>query len=414
MNRTQPLQPLRIVVMAGGTGGHVFPALAVADELRARGVEVSWLGTRLGLEAEVVPGAGFPIDYIQVAGLRGKGVISLLTAPLKLLSALYQSLQILRRRNPAAVLGMGGYVTGPGGLAAWLSRRPLLIHEQNARAGLTNRLLRPFAKRVMEAFPNTFESGTRVLHTGNPLRKAFVEKSHLEKAVGENAATDSRDVHKCDVHKCEVHKREIHKPLHLLVVGGSLGAVYLNSVVPATLAKLAAADRPEVWHQTGKQNFEATEAAYVAAGVMTASVKLAPFIDDMTEAYAWADVVLCRAGAMTVAELAAAAVPSILVPFPYAVDDHQTANAHYLAAQQAAILIQQSQLNEDYLGQVLAGLTPAKLQSMSEAAHKLALLDATAQVVDQCLAVAQATQPAGRQSGQKPGQKPGQQGGSHG
>lgn len=402
MNATQPL---RIVVMAGGTGGHVFPALAVADELRARGVEVSWLGTRLGLEAEVVPGAGFPIDYIQVAGLRGKGVISLLTAPLKLLSALFQSLQILRRRNPAAVLGMGGYVTGPGGLAAWLSRRPLLIHEQNARAGLTNRLLRPFAKCVMEAFPDTFGPSTRVLHTGNPLRKAFVEKTRLEKTVGENAATDSRDVH-----KREVHKRDVHKPLHLLVVGGSLGAVYLNSVVPATLAKLDAAERPEVWHQTGKQNFEATLSAYTAAGVMTDSVNLAPFIDDMAAAYAWADVVLCRAGAMTVAELAAAAVPSILVPYPYAVDDHQTANANYLATQQAAILIQQSQLNEDHLRQVLATLTPAKLHSMSEAAHRLALLDATAQVVDQCLAVAQ----AGRLSGQQPGQEPGHQGGPHG
>jgi len=367
-------QPLRIVVMAGGTGGHVFPALAVADELRARGVEVSWLGTRRGLEAELVPNAGFPIDYIQVAGLRGKGLMSLLTAPVKLLSALYQGLQIMRRRNPAAVLGMGGYVTGPGGLAAWLSRRPLLIHEQNARVGLTNRLLAPLAKRVMEAFPNTFKLSARALHTGNPLRKAFVENAAVA-----NGELNSRS-------------RTINKPLRLLVVGGSQGAAYLNSVVPAALATMKADDRPEVWHQTGKQNFDGTQAAYTAADLMTDNTKLVAFIDDMAAAYAWADVVLCRAGAMTIAELTAAAVPSILVPFPYAVDDHQTANANYLTEQQAAILIQQPQLTEENLRQSLTSLTSEKLERMSEAASKLALLNATTQVADQCLAVAQAAQ----------------------
>lgn len=364
-------QPLRIVVMAGGTGGHVFPALAVADELRARGVEVSWLGTRRGLEAELVPQAGFPIDYIQVAGLRGKGVLQLLTAPVKLLAALYQALKIMRRRSPAAVLGMGGYVTGPGGVAAWLSRRPLLIHEQNARAGLTNRLLAPLAGRVMEAFPGTFAPHARVLHTGNPLRQEFINKAL--------AAADA-------------DARKPRQPLRLLVVGGSLGAAHLNRVVPAALASLNVDDRPQVWHQTGRQNFAATEAAYDAAGLMADSVKLVPFIDDMAGAYAWADVVLCRAGAMTIAELAAAAAPSILVPFPYAVDDHQTANAHYLADQQAAILIQQSELSVACLRQVLMSLTPATLQAMSAAARQLALLDATTQVVNQCLDVAQARQ----------------------
>lgn len=366
-------QPLRIVVMAGGTGGHVFPALAVADELRARGVEVSWLGTRRGLEAEVVPKAGFPIDYIQVAGLRGKGLVSLLTAPVKLLSALYQGLKIMRRRNPAAVLGMGGYVTGPGGLAAWLSRRPLLIHEQNARAGLTNRLLAPLAKRVMQAFPNTFKASARLLHTGNPLRRPFIER-FVEGLVEKNIASSPTDKTK--------------KPLRLLVVGGSLGAAHLNSVVPAALANLSIYDRPEVWHQTGKQNFEATKADYESANVMAETINLAPFIDDMAAAYAWADVVLCRAGAMTIAELAAAAVPSILVPFPYAVDDHQTANAKYLANQQAAVLIQQSELSEERLRQALATFTTTKLGVMSEATRKLALLDATNQVVNECLSVA--------------------------
>jgi UDP-N-acetylglucosamine--N-acetylmuramyl-(pentapeptide) pyrophosphoryl-undecaprenol N-acetylglucosamine transferase len=358
-------QPLRIIVMAGGTGGHVFPALAVADELRARGVEVSWLGTRQGLEAEVVPRAGFPIDYVQVSGLRGKGVLSLLLAPAKLLLALWQSLKIISQRQPAAVLGMGGFVTGPGGLAAWLKRRPLLIHEQNARAGLTNRLLAPLARRVMEAFPGTFKTVIKVLHTGNPLRKSFIDATAN---VTENAE---------------------NRALRLLVVGGSLGAARLNEVVPQALAALDIAARPEFWHQAGKRNIDSARSAYAAAGI---DARLESFIDDMAAAYGWADVVLCRAGAMTIAELAAAGVPSILVPFPFAVDDHQTANAAYLADSQAAILLPQTQLTAERLGEILLSLGleggADKLKAMAEAARELALLDATVQVVEQCLAVA--------------------------
>ncbi len=356
-------QPLRIMVMAGGTGGHVFPALAVADELRARGVEVSWLGTRQGLEAEVVPRAGFPIDYVQVSGLRGKGVLSLLMAPVKLLLALSQSVKIIARRQPAVVLGMGGFVSGPGGLAAWLKRRPLLIHEQNARAGLTNRLLAPLARRVMEAFPGTFAAAEKVLHTGNPLRKTFIDAV----SVGRAADTGSR-------------------ALRLLVVGGSLGAARLNEVVPQTLAAMDVAVRPEVWHQAGKRNIDDARSAYAAAGI---DARLEPFIDDMAAAYDWADVVLCRAGAMTIAEVAAAGVPSILVPFPFAVDDHQTANAGYLADAQAAILLPQTQLSAERLEEILLSLTLGKRAAMAEAARKRALLNATAQVVEQCLAVAQ-------------------------
>lgn len=358
-------QPLRIVVMAGGTGGHVFPALAVADELRARGVEVSWLGTRQGLEAEVVPHAGFPIDYVQVSGLRGKGVLSLLLAPVKLLLALSQSLSILSQRQPSAVLGMGGFVTGPGGVAAWLKRRPLLIHEQNARAGLTNRLLAPLARRVMEAFPNTFATTKKVLRTGNPLRKTFID------ATANTTASN------------EAHS------LRLLVVGGSLGAARLNEVVPQALASLDAAARPEVWHQAGKRNIDTARSTYAAAGI---AARLEPFIEDMAAAYRWADVVLCRAGAMTVAELAAAGVPSILVPFPFAVDDHQTANARYLSDAQAAILLPQTRLTAERLAEILLSLTAEKgaekLKAMAEAARKLALLDATTRVVEECLSVA--------------------------
>lgn len=367
--------PLRILVMAGGTGGHVFPALAVADELRARGVEVSWLGTRRGLEAEVVPRAGFPIDYISVSGLRGKGLLSWLAAPVRLLRALAQGRAVMRRRDPAAVLGMGGFVTGPGGLAAWLTRHPLLIHEQNARSGLTNRLLAPLAVRVMEAFPGTFgrhsvwqkawqrawqKSQQRVQHTGNPLRRGFV--------AGADNTDSSHD-----------------GPLRLLVVGGSLGAARLNAVVPEALAALDSAVRPEVWHQAGKRNIDSTRQAYVQAGV---TVRIEPFIDDIASAYRWADLVLCRAGAMTVAELAAVGVASILVPYPFAVDDHQTANARYLADHDAAVLLPQPQLSAAHLRELLESFTPVRLREMAEMARSLALLDATTQVADQCLEVA--------------------------
>ena len=362
--------PLRIMVMAGGTGGHVFPALAVADELRARGVEVSWLGTRRGLEAEVVPKAGFPIDYINVTGLRGKGALSWLLAPLKLVLALVQSWHVMRRRHPAAVLGMGGFVTGPGGLAAWLLRRPLLIHEQNAHAGLTNRLLAPLAARVLQAFPGTF-ARQDVAHTGNPLRRSFVANFDAELKT---ATTPGTAPH------------QHGGPLRLLVVGGSLGAMRLNEVVPAALAQLAPEWRPEVWHQSGKQHIEVARAAYQAVGV---DAKVEPFIDDMAAAYQWADIVLCRAGAMTIAELAAAGVASILVPFPFAVDDHQTANAHYLADRGAAVLIPQPELSASRLADLLDGLTPEVLHKMGVAARELALPQATQQVADECLAIAQ-------------------------
>ncbi len=361
----------RILVMAGGTGGHVYPALAVAEELRAQGASVSWLGTRRGLEAEVVPAAGFPIDFINVGGLRGQRLGGLVTAPFRLLQALAQSLAVLRRRRPQAVLGMGGFVSGPGGLAAWLSRRPLLIHEQNARAGLTNRLLAPLATRVMEAFPETLPGA---LHTGNPLRRDFIAN--------------------------DFSAREPHAgALRLLVVGGSLGAVRLNEVVPEALALLQRGEeddsglvlntgaRVEVWHQTGPRNIDQARAAYAAAGV---EARVEPYIENMAEAYGWADLVLCRSGAMTVAELAAAGVASILVPYPHAVDDHQTANARYLADADAAVLLPQAELNARRLVELLHGLDPARLREMGARARARALPEATARVAEQCLEVARA------------------------
>ncbi|MDH5571865.1 MAG: undecaprenyldiphospho-muramoylpentapeptide beta-N-acetylglucosaminyltransferase, partial [Gammaproteobacteria bacterium] len=294
--------PFRILIMAGGTGGHVFPALAVAQHLREQNINVSWLGSHRGMESRLVPDAGFAMEYITVSGLRGKGVMSWLLAPFKLTLALAQAIQICRRLRPHAVLGMGGFVTGPGGLAARMSGHTLLIHEQNAIAGLTNRLLSHIANKVMAAFPGTFQCAYEI--TGNPVRQSITQLS--EPALRFN---------------------ERKGKLRLLVVGGSLGAQALNETVPQALKLMETQQRPEVWHQTGANKQQQTENNYRAAGV---DARIVEFIDDMAEAYAWADLVICRAGALTVSELAAAGLGAILVPYPYAVDDHQTANANYL------------------------------------------------------------------------------------
>lgn len=354
----------RVMIMAGGTGGHVFPALAVADELRARGIEVFWLGTRHGLEAELVAKAGIEIEWISISGLRGKGLLGWLLAPLRLSRALFQSLEVIMRRRPMAVLGMGGFVAGPGGLMTWLLRKPLVIHEQNAVAGLTNRLLARVAGRVIEAFPGTFPENRQALATGNPVRASI-------------AALPAPDL--------RLGGRE--GPLRLLVVGGSLGATALNETVPAALALLEPSERPEVWHQTGRRNLDDANWHYNKKQV---SGRVDPFIDDMAEAYAWADLVLCRAGALTISELAAAGVASLLVPFPYAVDDHQTANARYLADAGAALLLPQFELKAERLSELLlrfgrdcqAGRV--ELRAMANRARAKAMTDAARRVADIC------------------------------
>lgn len=359
-------RPTRILIMAGGTGGHVFPALAVADALRDRQVEVLWLGTREGLEARVVPQAGYPLRVLDVQGLRGTGLARWLAAPFRLALALVQALRILGRERPHAVLGMGGFVTGPAGLAAWLTRRPLLIHEQNAVAGLTNRLLAPLAVRVMEAFPGALGRKRAPVHTGNPVRDAIAGlPDPAQRLAGR------------------------HGPLRLLVVGGSLGAAALNERVPQAVAALAAGQRPEIRHQTGPRHIEAALAAYRSAGV---EARVEPFIEDMAEAYGWADLVLCRAGALTVAELAAAGVAAILVPFPHAVDDHQTRNAEYLVKGGAAELVQQSELSPEVLrARLETYLGPqgrARLLNMAQQARALARPEATRAVAQACMEVA--------------------------
>ncbi len=359
---------VRIIIMAGGTGGHVYPGLAVAEALRERGIEVSWLGTRRGLESQLVPKAGFAIDYIAIAGLRGKGVAGWLLAPLRLTLALVQAVGVMWRRRPAAVLGMGGFVTGPGGVAAKLLGKPLLIHEQNALAGLTNRWLSRIADAVLEAFPGTFAPKANVMHTGNPVRTAIA-------AVAEP----------------QLRYAQRNGPLRLFVVGGSLGATALNETVPQAVALLSPEQRPLIRHQTGQKNFEAAQRAYLAAGV---TGELLAYVDDMAAMYEWADLVICRAGALTVSELAAAGLPALLVPYPHAVDDHQTVNGRYLTKAGAALMVQQSELAAPRLADLMnefcsdAASGRQRLRAMAEAARALGRPAATAEVVAHCLAAA--------------------------
>ena len=359
----------RVLIMAGGTGGHVFPALAVAETLRAQGVEVIWMGTRKGLEADVVPRAGFDMEWVSISGLRGKGLTSWVLAPFKLAWAMAQSLAIIMRRRPMMVLGVGGFVTGPGGFVAWLLRKPLVIHEQNAVAGMTNRWLSHCATKVLEAFPGTFTARGKVVSTGNPVRAEIMTVPSPEQRMAGRAGK-----------------------LNILVVGGSLGAQAFNQVVPETIKQMAPHCRPEIWHQAGKRHIDVARAAYQQAGMAAARVE--PFIEDMAAAYAWADLVLCRAGALTISELAAAGVASILVPYPDAVDDHQTHNAAYLVQAGAALLMPQSQLNAQTLGAALNDYCNmpdqgrARLLKMAMAARQLAKPDATRDVAQWCLEVA--------------------------
>jgi UDP-N-acetylglucosamine--N-acetylmuramyl-(pentapeptide) pyrophosphoryl-undecaprenol N-acetylglucosamine transferase len=355
-----------ILIMAGGTGGHVFPALAVADALRAQSREVVWLGTQRGIEARVVPAAGIPIEWVSVHGLRGKGRMALIAAPFRLCYALLQSLRVVARHKPAAVLGMGGFVSGPGGLAAWLMRRPLLIHEQNAVSGLTNRLLARLARVVLQAFPGSFSSSVEAETVGNPVRADI--------AAIEDPAT---------------RMAERNGPLRLLVLGGSQGSLALNRVLPSALARISET-KLEIRHQAGSRTFADAEAAYRDAGI---EVDLSPFIEDMAEAYSWADLVVCRAGALTVAEIAAAGLPAIFIPFPAAVDDHQTANAMSMARAGAAAIISEDELNDKLLADTLRSWLGdrEKLRERASISRGLAMPNALTRITDACLELAGAS-----------------------
>jgi len=351
----------RIVIMAGGTGGHVFPALAVAQSLLEKGWQVSWLGIEKGLESRVIPENGIAIDIISVSGIRGKGVLSKVTAVFGLLKACVQAAKVLRQRKPDVVLGMGGFVAGPGGLMAKLLGIPLVIHEQNRVVGTTNRLLARFANRVLEAFPNSFKKSVGAVCTGNPLRKQFLAQLHEREPVGQ----------------C----------IKILIIGGSQGAQILNEVVPEAIAHLCNqmnAPTVRIKHQTG-----AAMQAQVASRYQTLAIdaEATAFINDMVTAYQWANILICRAGAMTVSEVAAVGIPAIFVPLPSAIDDHQTANANYLTDANAGILLMQKDLNAKTLAEQIS-LMLNQLDNMSRAAKQCARLNATEEVANYCIAEA--------------------------
>ncbi len=353
-----------IMIIAGGTGGHVYPALEVARCLLNMNVPVVWMGTQKGLEARVVPKAGIRINWLTVEGLRGKGLLAWLFAPLRLNLAIVQALMIILRQKPRVVLGMGGFVAGPGGVVAFMLSRPLVIHEQNAIPGLTNRLLAPLCDRLLEGFPNTFKS-SKARYVGNPVRKEITELPAPELRFSDRQG-----------------------PLRLLVLGGSLGARVLNDIVPQTLRQFSGDKRLDVWHQTGHQNIEDARHKYKN---LEQNVRVEPFIEDMASAYAWADLVLCRAGAITLAELCAVGIGAVLVPYPFAVDDHQTANARFFVEAGAGVLIAQTDLTLQRLASFLMSFerNRDKLLAMAVTARKLARSDAGEVVARICLEASQ-------------------------
>ncbi|GAB2907757.1 undecaprenyldiphospho-muramoylpentapeptide beta-N-acetylglucosaminyltransferase [Rheinheimera gaetbuli] len=349
----------RALIMAGGTGGHIFPAQAVATALQDAGWQIHWLGSADRMEAKLVPEFGWPFYAISVSGLRGKGVLSLLKAPLMLWRSVMQARAVIDTVQPQLVLGFGGYASGPGGVAAWLKRLPLLIHEQNAIAGSTNRLLAHVARKVLVAFPTAFAGNSKQVLVGNPVRAAV---------IGAGAQHD------------------FSGSLKVLVVGGSLGAKALNARLPALFAAAAQQGQLQVKHQTGVAMQQQTEQAYQQLHHAGLTVEVSAFIDDMAQAYSWADVVICRAGASTVSELACAGVAALFVPLPGAIDDHQSANAQWLSQQQGAIVVPQTELNEQRLLPLLSRWLQDKteLQQMAARARACALDNASAQVVAQC------------------------------
>lgn len=353
-----------IMIMAGGTGGHVFPALAVAEVLAKRNIPVIWLGTPNGLEARVVPAAGIAMETLHVRGLRGNGVLGWLKAPWMIIAALGQAMGAMRRHKPRAVLGMGGYVAGPGGLAARLLGYPLIIHEQNAIAGLTNRLLSRLARGVLTGLDASFPRGTTTRFTGNPVRLGIAQS----KSAAQRYAARTG-------------------PIRLLVMGGSLGALSLNQHIPAALAQIPERQRPQVLHQAGPKTFAQAQKAYAQAGV---NADVVAFIEDVATAYAECDLAICRSGALTVSELAAAGVPALLVPFPYAVDDHQTANAGFLVNAGAAEMISNADLAKPWFVKRLTELLAdrSRLAQMADAAQHVGRPDAADRVADYCLEVA--------------------------
>ena len=353
---------LRVMIMAGGTGGHVFPALAVVRELRKDNALISWLGTRSGIEADVVPKHDIPLHFITIEGVRGRGLMALLKAPILLLRSILQALSILGKTQPQVVVGMGGFASAPGALAAWLRRIPVIIHEQNSIAGTTNKICSLFAKRILQGFPNTLPGGE---WCGNPVRHEISQLALPEQRFEKRSGK-----------------------LKLLVLGGSRGALALNTVLPKSLRVLDPRIRPEVLHQTGRNHLDLTKELYASEGLdlCDSSITLVPFIDKMEEAYGWADLVVCRAGALTISEITAVGIGALLIPFPFAIDDHQTSNAQVLVDEDAAELIQESELTFETLTRSLAELSTNNKRrlEMAKNARSLAKFGATQHVAQAC------------------------------
>jgi UDP-N-acetylglucosamine--N-acetylmuramyl-(pentapeptide) pyrophosphoryl-undecaprenol N-acetylglucosamine transferase len=343
------------LIMAGGTGGHIFPGLAVAEALREKGWRVHWLGGPDSMESRLVPPRGFAYEQIDFSGVRGKGLITLALLPLRLLKAFWQSIQVVRRVKPDVVVGLGGYITFPAGMMAVLLGKPLILHEQNSVAGMANKVLAGVADKIFTTFPDVLAKGQWI---GNPLREEFLQQKPPQERFA-----DRTDVRK------------------LLVVGGSLGAKALNEIVPQALALMPEAQRPEVIHQGGEKQIDALRANYQAAGVQA---ELTPFIANTARAFAEADVVICRAGASTVSEISAVGAAAIFIPFPFAVDDHQTHNATFLSKAGGAMLLPQQELNAKQLSQMLLNLEQATLHSCRLKAYSLRKTDATDHVVQAC------------------------------
>ncbi len=358
--------PIHVLIATGGTGGHVYPALAVADELLRRGVQVSWMGTRKGMESKILADKSIPLYFISVSGLRGKGLAGWLLAPFKLTFAILQAVTIIKKHKPNVVLGMGGFVSGPGGLASWLLRKPLVIHEQNTIAGMTNKALSKIASRVAQAFPGTFNENIKPLYVGNPLR------ADIEKITPPNERFNNR----------------ADAAINILVLGGSLGAKALNETLPGIFKSLDTSCLINIRHQTGLKHLESAQQVYRRTGV---KAEVVDYIEDMSEAYQWADLVICRSGALTVSEIAAVGLAAIFIPYPYAVDDHQYFNAKFLADSGAAKIIRQSELKSNELMKLLDSLVchgREKLIAMAKNAGTCAMPDAAVKVADLCCELA--------------------------
>lgn len=366
----------RLLVMAGGTGGHIFPGIAVAQALQKEGWKIHWLGTAARMEAQLVPKAGYDISFIDVAGVRGNGVLRLMAAPFHILKAIWQAMSVIRKFKPNVVLGMGGFAAGPGGIAAWLLNVPVVIHEQNAVPGVTNKILSRVAKRLLVGFQQSFSGNAKAKWVGNPVRKEFSEVGELQSVVPYNEGHEEGQGNESS--------------LHILVVGGSLGAQCLNQYVPDTLKALQTEQLLKgvvVHHQCGKGNQEHVSAHYRESVADACEWQVMDFIDDMVSAYQWANIIICRAGALTVSEVAAAGRCAIFVPLPHAVDDHQTLNARSLVDHQAGLLLPQSELQAGKLIEMLKDLIsmPEQVVELAKKAKSLAKTDATEQVARVCV-----------------------------